>query len=96
MNHLAVSIPLEKFDEYAERLRSKGVDLYILNHEDTVAHANDKVTEATWIRSMYFRDPNGIHMELAALTRAWRPDDVKHDPVDAKGQRVPSRRRAMA
>ena len=88
MNHLAVSIPLEKFDEYAERLRSKGVDLYILNHEDTVAHANDKVTEATWIRSMYFRDPNGIHMELAALTRAFRPDDIAHDPVDAQGKHV--------
>ncbi|WP_293374085.1 VOC family protein [Phenylobacterium sp. SCN 70-31] len=96
MNHLAISVPLEKFDEYARRLRAKGVELRVLNHEDTEAHGNDKVTEQTWIRSMYFRDPNGIHMELAALTRAWRPDDVKHDPVDAEGRKTPVPRRAMA
>src|SRR6478752_7610393 len=33
MNHLAISIPIEKFDAYAERLRSKGVSMYILNHD---------------------------------------------------------------
>lgn len=96
MNHLAINVPLEKFDEYADRLRAKGIPLRVLNHEDTEAHANDKVTEKTWIRSMYFRDPNGIHMELAALTRAWRPDDVQHDPVDAEGRKVPLSRRALA
>ncbi|MDZ4371265.1 MAG: VOC family protein [Phenylobacterium sp.] len=96
MNHLAISVPLEKFDEYAERLRGKGVEVRVLNHEDTEAHANDKVTEKTWIRSMYFRDPNGIHMELAALTRAWRPEDVQHDPVDAQGRKVSVPRRVLA
>ncbi|MBS0410714.1 MAG: VOC family protein, partial [Proteobacteria bacterium] len=44
--------------------------------------------DGVWIRSMYFRDPNGIHMELAALTRAFRPDDLAHDPVDAQGRHV--------
>jgi hypothetical protein len=44
--------------------------------------------DGVWIRSMYFRDPNGIHMELAAYTRAFRPDDVAHDPVDARGEHV--------
>jgi len=38
---------------------------------------------------MYFRDPNGIHMELAALTRPYSDEDVRHDPMDANGQRVP-------
>jgi hypothetical protein len=38
---------------------------------------------------MYFRDPNGIHMELAALTRPYNKEDVKHDPMDANGQRIP-------
>jgi hypothetical protein len=38
---------------------------------------------------MYFRDPNGIHMELAALTRAYGPQDVAHSPVNAKGERAP-------
>lgn len=88
MNHLAISVPLEKFDEYAARLQAKGVQMRIINHEDSDRHASPEVNEHTWIRSMYFRDPNGIHLELAALTRAYRPSDVTHDPVNAKGERV--------
>jgi catechol 2,3-dioxygenase-like lactoylglutathione lyase family enzyme len=88
MNHLAISVPLEKFDEYAERLRARGVDLRVINHEDSDVHASPEVNEKTWIRSMYFRDPNGIHMELAALTRPYGPADVRHAPVDAGGERV--------
>jgi catechol 2,3-dioxygenase-like lactoylglutathione lyase family enzyme len=89
MNHLAITVPLEKFDEYADRLRSKGVPLRVLNHEDSEHHSSDTVNENTFIRSMYFRDPNGIHMELAAWTRAFRPQDVRHAPLNAKGERVP-------
>src|SRR5579864_2597120 len=29
MNHLAISIPLEKFDAYVERLQRKGVGVYV-------------------------------------------------------------------
>lgn len=89
MNHLAITVPLEKFDEYADRLRARGVQLRILNHEDSDRHGSEEVNDKTWIRSMYFRDPNGIHMEFAALCRDYGPHDVAHDPVDAKGQRVP-------
>lgn len=96
MNHLAITVPLEKFDEYAKRLEAKGVSLRVLNHEDSEHHASPVVNENTFIRSMYFRDPNGIHMELAAWTRAFRPQDVKHEPVNAKGERVPLKQRAAA
>jgi len=96
MNHLAISVPLEKFDEYAERLRSKGVALRVLNHEDGEKHSNEQLTENAWIRSMYFRDPNGIHMELAALVRPFRPSDVAHDPVNASGERVPRKQTETA
>jgi catechol 2,3-dioxygenase-like lactoylglutathione lyase family enzyme len=88
MNHLAISIPLEKFDDYAERLKAKGLSLYVINHDDSPRGASPTFTDGVWVRSMYFRDPNGIHMELAAYTRAWRPEDVAHDPVDAKGEHV--------
>ena len=91
MNHLAISIPLEKFDDYASRLKSKGVPVFVINHDESPQGASPEVHEGTWIRSMYFRDPNGIHMELAALTRAWRPDDVAHDPVDSGGEHVSRR-----
>src|SRR5258708_36423461 len=84
MNHLAITVPLEKFDEYARRLQAKGIALRVLNHEDSDRHAAPEVNENTFIRSMYFRDPNGIHMELAAWTRAFRPQDVRHEPVNAK------------
>ncbi len=84
MNHLAISVPLEKFDAYAERLRSKGVQLHVLNHNDPPdPHATQEVVASTWIRSMYFADPNGIWMELAAFTRAFDERDVGHAPARA-------------
>lgn len=91
MNHLAINIPLEGFDAYAARLKSKGVKVYVINHDDSPAGAAAEMHDGVWIRSMYFRDPNGIHMELAALTRAFRPDDVAHAPVDAHGERRKAR-----
>ncbi|HEV2363635.1 MAG TPA: VOC family protein [Caulobacteraceae bacterium] len=96
MNHLAISIPLEKFDAYVERLRGKGIAVHVINHDDSPAGASPVVNEGVWIRSMYFRDPNGIHMELAALTRAFRPNDVKHAPVNARGEPAPSKAAALA
>jgi catechol 2,3-dioxygenase-like lactoylglutathione lyase family enzyme len=91
MNHLAFSIPLEKFDEYVARLKARGVPVFVINHDDSPAGAAAQVHPGVWIRSMYFRDPNGIHMELAALTRPFRPDDIAHEPVDAKGRHVSKR-----
>jgi catechol 2,3-dioxygenase-like lactoylglutathione lyase family enzyme len=88
MNHLALNIPLEKFDFYVERLKSKGVAVKVLNHEDSDRHGSEEVTGKTWIRSIYFRDPNGIHLEFAALTRPFAEHDVRHDPVNEKGERV--------
>lgn len=88
MNHLAISIPLENFDAYAERLRGKGVKIKVLNHEDSDRHGSAEVSDATWIRSIYFRDPNGIHLEFAALTRDFDDTDVRHDPVNEAGERV--------
>ena len=88
MNHLAITIPLEKFDEYVARLKAKGIKLYVINHDDSPAGAAAEMHDGVWIRSMYFRDPNGIHMELAAYTRAFRPDDVAHEPLNARGEHV--------
>jgi catechol 2,3-dioxygenase-like lactoylglutathione lyase family enzyme len=89
MNHLAIGVPLEKFDEYAERLQRKGLTLRILSHNDGPVHSSPDVNKDTWIRSMYFDDPNGIHLELAAFTRPFNASDVRHAPVNAKGEHVP-------
>ena len=96
MNHLAISIPLEAFDDYAQRLKARGVRVFVINHNDGPDQARADLTPNTWIRSMYFRDPNGIALEFAALTRAYRPDDVNIDPVDAEGHHVPAKQPALA
>ena len=96
MNHLAISVPLDKFDAYVARLKSKGVKAHVINHDDSPAGAAAEMHDGVWIRSVYFRDPNGIHMELAALTRAFRPDDVAHDPVNAEGKPVRRKTPALA
>jgi catechol 2,3-dioxygenase-like lactoylglutathione lyase family enzyme len=88
MNHLAISIPVGEFDNYAERLRSKGLKVRVINHGDGDESATPEPTKSTWVRSMYFTDPNGIHMEFAAFTRAFTAKDVAHEPVNAKGERV--------
>jgi catechol 2,3-dioxygenase-like lactoylglutathione lyase family enzyme len=91
MNHLAIGIPLEKFDEYVTRLKRKGVPVFVINHDDSPAGAAREMHDGVWIRSMYFRDPSGIAMELAALARAFRPEDVAHAPLNAQGERVSPR-----
>jgi catechol 2,3-dioxygenase-like lactoylglutathione lyase family enzyme len=89
MNHLAITIPLEMFDSYAERLRGRGLKVSVINHNDGPDIRKADLTGNTWIRSMYFTDPNGIKMELAALTRAYNDADVDLPPVNAEGQPVP-------
>jgi hypothetical protein len=36
--------------------------------------------DGVFIRSVYFTDPNGIMMELAANTKVFGPEDVRHEP----------------
>jgi hypothetical protein len=36
-----------------------------------------------FVRSVYFQDPDGILLELAATTRAFTPADVAHAPAGA-------------
>ncbi len=83
MNHLAIDIPLEKFDEYVDKLRPKNVEVKVINHADNDRGFTEEVTEETWIRSMYFRDPDGIALELAAYSRDFTADDVQHEPAVA-------------
>lgn len=89
MNHLALDIPGDRFEEYIERLDSRGVKYFLLNHEDTERHRTTEVTESTWVRSIYFNDPNGILLELATFPRAFAPEEAMIDPVNAKGEPVP-------
>jgi catechol 2,3-dioxygenase-like lactoylglutathione lyase family enzyme len=88
MNHLAFTVPAEKFEEYHERLVAKGVDVTrILNHDNSPAQSSPEMNDDVYVRSMYFFDPDGICLEFAAWTRPFSPEDVAHAPMTAAGVR---------
>ena len=91
MNHLAFDVPVEKFDAYADKLRSKGVELtMIINHADSLEGGHkveyDPDTDGgdVFVRSMYFKDPNGTLLEFACWTRPFTDADVKHAPATTR------------
>lgn len=84
MNHVALSVPPERIEQYRDRLVERGVRCTeILNHDDSEWGITRDVHDGTFIRSVYFFDPDGILLELAAWTRALGPEDVRHAPRSA-------------
>jgi hypothetical protein len=57
----------------------------VVNHDDSPAGVSRDMHPGVFVRSVYFRDPNGIMLEFAALTRPLdRPEDVRHTAARAK------------
>ena len=85
MNHVAFDVPVEKLEEYHAKLKAKGVPCSIIfDHDDSPIGMAPKGDETTWIRSIYFRDPDGIMLEFAAWTREiGQEGDVRHQPKTA-------------
>lgn len=84
MNHVAFDVPPEKIDEYRQRLVEHGIRCTpILNHDDSPRGVSLEVTDTTFVRSVYFFDPDGIMLEFAAWTRALNASDVSHTPARA-------------
>ena len=90
LNHLAFDVPLERFEEYRQRLIDAGIeDSAILDHDDSPRQVAASFHPGVFVRSFYFRDPDGILLEFAAWTRPMgTPDDVGVQPVDASGTHV--------
>jgi len=90
MNHLAFDVPLEKFEEYRQRLIDEGIEVsMVLDHDDSEFQVAREFHPGVFVRSFYFRDPDGILLEFAAWTREMgRPDDVTVPPVNALGEHV--------
>lgn len=96
MHHVAFDIPLEKQEEYKERLRAAGVPVTEVNHH--ILFDKDRQVAYPWqvpddaeavdefINSIYFPDPDGRTFEFAAYTRPLVPDDVKHTPMRAQAR----------
>ena len=86
MNHIAFDVPAEKFDEYCERLKAKGVKIsMVMNHDDSPAQVARELHPGVFVRSVYFFDPDGACLEFASWTRAMSEADVAHDPMTAEG-----------
>ena len=95
MNHIAFDVAPEKIDEYLVKLRSKGVAVTeITNHSNSLDGGHkanyDPATDDgdVFVRSLYFRDPNGTLLEFACWTATFDESDIRHAPATAKGMPV--------
>jgi catechol 2,3-dioxygenase-like lactoylglutathione lyase family enzyme len=89
MNHVAFDVAPEQFDEYRQRLVDKGVRVSaVMNHDDSEATVAREMHPGVFVRSIYFRDPDGVLLEFTAWTRVLGPGDVVHAPATASGERL--------
>lgn len=91
MNHLAFDVPAEQFEAYRQKLVDKGVEVtQIVNHSNSLDGGHKPDYDVTtddgdvFIRSMYFKDPNGITLEFACWTTVLDDSDVRHTPATAR------------
>lgn len=84
MNHVAFDVPEEKIDEYQQKLEAAGVEVtQVVNHDDSENQASPTLTDTTFVRSIYFKDPDGILLEFAGWTRELDERDVNREYVNA-------------
>lgn len=85
MNHVAFDVPAERLEEYRDKLRAKGVEVTeVVNHDDTPQQVSREVNDSTFVRSIYFFDPDGILLEFAGWTRELGSEgDLRHKPATA-------------
>ena len=88
MNHLAFHVPEEKFDEYRQKLKDKGVRVGpVLNHDESPMQASPTVHPGVYVRSFYFQDPDGITLEFACWTKEFTEADTVTEPRTAADRR---------
>jgi len=84
MNHVAFDVEPEKMEEYRQRLVDAGIKVTpIINHDNSPSQVSKDWTDDTFVRSMYFFDPDGILLEFAAWTATFDESDVSHKPATA-------------
>lgn len=91
MNHLALHVPPDKFDEYREKLKAKGIRVGpVLNHDDSATQVSPDVHPGVYVRSFYFLDPDGITIEFACWTKEFSDVDTQVVPKTAADRQTPS------
>lgn len=82
MNHVAFDVPEERIEEYQKKLAAAGVECTpVVNHDNSETQASLEQTDTTFVRSIYFKDPDGILLEFAAWTRDLDERDVSVAPM---------------
>jgi catechol 2,3-dioxygenase-like lactoylglutathione lyase family enzyme len=82
MNHVAFTVPEEKFDDYVEKLHAKGIETSdISNHDDSPNQVSRRVKPGTFLRSIYFFDPDGALLEFACWTKPLAEADTTIEPA---------------
>lgn len=83
INHMALNIPVDKFDEYREKLIAKGIHVssikyWTVDKDCQPVFVDDPESSPyVFMKSLYFRDPNGIQLEFAAWTRAMTDHEAR-------------------
>lgn len=86
MNHIAFQVAPEDIDAYRQLLVDRGVECSeVVNHDDSEWTVSEEMHPGVYVRSVYFQDPDGILLELAAWTRVLDASDVRHAPVSTSG-----------
>lgn len=84
MNHVAFDVPEDKIEAYQKKLEAAGIECTpVVNHDDSETQASEELTDSTFVRSIYFKDPDGILLEFAAWTREMNESDVSAVPMSA-------------
>ena len=82
MNHVAFDVDPNKMEEYRERLVAEGIKVTpIINHDNSPSQVSMTWNDDTFVRSMYFFDPDGILLEFAAWTTVFDESDIKDKPA---------------
>ena len=86
MTHVAFTIDEDQLQIYCDNLQKAGVPCLpvVVNHDDSEMGVSAEVHESVFVRSVYFRDPNGIMLEFASFLRPLgEPGDVRQEPKSA-------------
>jgi hypothetical protein len=84
-------VPADKFTEYYARMQEKGIAVSpILDHDDSPFGVARELHPGVFVRSFYFRDPDGVMLEFACWLRAFTEADVSHTPRTAADRTIPA------
>lgn len=84
MNHIALDVAPEELEACRQRLLARGVEVtQIVNHDDSPRTVSPEINETTFVRSIYFHDPDGIRLEIAAWQRPFTDADIAEPAIDS-------------